>query len=526
MTSDPESPGPPGSPEGREGIAAGALTLSVATLLAKLLGVGRDLIIAAIYGASVAVDAFYLALAAPSLLASSVGMALGTATVPVASTVGAGEDEAGRRRFLGSLFQMGFLVALAIGGLIVVLAPLMPVPGSEGVSDGGFTLMVASAYRWLAVAAAAQILFFTVTGLFHAQRRFGPPPVCEIFGMVAVVISIPLLHAMAQRDALPIAWTVGAATMVGALSVWFAVVTRYRPGRPVFTPEIRRVAVLALPIMIAGAIRIASPASDRFLVGGEPEGSITAVSFAFMLLNVPIFLLVLPASQAALPALSDLAATGEGRKAHEAVGKMGRFLIASTIPISVFCVLEAVPLVEFVFRRGEFDEADVALTASAVAGYSVGLVPLAFVHLLSRVFFSYQRTSEVVISLVAGLGVKLCLSFVFLDWMGSGGLALATSAGFTVSAALMIVLLRCVPGRLERAVSLRSTLTSVGSAGAAAGAVLGIEAAWVASPFVVRGILFVGLYLLIYLGTAPRERREWMEAVASLGLKSQRRAAK
>ena len=498
----------------RRSILSATALIVVATLFAKGLGLLRDLVIAALYGASDASDAFFLALTIPAILSSALGSALGIAVVPVASEVEArGAEES--RRFYGVFLQVSCLLAAGVSLALLLAAPLI-LSLTAGGLDARRSELALSSLRLLSFAGGAQIIYYALSGVLQSKKRFVPPPLCENAGTIALIGALVLIHSIDPGHALPVSWTLGSGVMAAALVAFFIAAVGYRPSLRLSSPWLGKLLKLALPMLLAGILGALPLALDRFFAASLDEGSIAALSFAFVLVNAPMYLLVLPASTAALPYLSDIALADDREETWKITGKTLKMLVAATVPVSLFCATHAEQLVQLVYQRGMFDASAAGLTASAIRGFSVGIVPMAVMLFLSRVLISYQKVGGVNVCLGAGVCGKMALSLPLMSAFSAGGLALATSGGFLISCILMTIVLYRRLGQPKVRPEWRPAIVSLAAAGASLAALEGLDQLEIRLPFVVQGILYLAIYSGLYFGLGPRERQEWREAIRSL----------
>ncbi|MHC4606621.1 MAG: murein biosynthesis integral membrane protein MurJ [Planctomycetota bacterium] len=496
----------------RQGIASATIIIILANVLSKVVALGRDILIAKYYGASDVTDAFYVALVLPALLASALGESFGNAVVPVSAEVRAKEGEDGARKFFAIFFQFSVLVALVCSAALALLAgPLVRViaPGlADATADLAATGLVVMAF-W----SAGQILVLAITGIFHSRKNFLPPAVCQLLHSAGTIALIPVLFHMNVRQTLPFSWLGGNTLMTAVLLVLFIIAVRYRPVASIRSPHLRPAILLMIPIMIASMLHMMHVAIDRFFAASLPEGSIASLTYAFQLMNVPLYFAILPASQAVLPYLSDAAQAGDRARLEKILGKVTHICFVALVPVFAFTATHALPLIRLVYQRGAFDEVDALMTALALTGYAFAILPLAATVLLGRVYYALRDARTVVFCLSAFVAVKIGASLLLVGPLNVAGLALATALGTLTSVVLLVALLHRKLGGFRRRPLWGPIVGSVACSAAALGALHGLELAGAPLPTLAAGCLFVVLYPAFYLATVPGEMRRLRETL-------------
>jgi putative peptidoglycan lipid II flippase len=171
------------------------------------------------------------------------------------------------------------------------------------------------------------------------------------------------------------------------------------------------------------------------------DEAISAVNYAWLITLTPLGLFAMAISTAVFPTMAEQAVVDrvELRRTLEQSLKMILFL---TLPAAIGLMILSQPLVVFLFERGAFDESSSDVTSNALLFYSVGLVGLAAIEILSRGFYALSDTRTPVTFAILSLVVNLILSSILVWPFEVSGLALAVSLATTVEAALLFVMLR------------------------------------------------------------------------------------
>ncbi|MEW6447729.1 MAG: murein biosynthesis integral membrane protein MurJ [Bacillota bacterium] len=432
-------------------IARAAIVVLALSLLSKLLGVGREAAIAHGFGTTWKADAFYVAYIIPYIFYGVVGAALTSVIVPVHAEYMANgrREEAWRVLSLVINVTSGVMTLLAVLG--VVFAPLLARALGAGFEPGPMQL----AARLTAVMMPA-VVFMSLAGVFtgilNANNVFGP----SAFGPASMNIMI-ILGALAGAKFLGV-YGLAAGVVAGAIS--FALVQlpalrfvgfRYSLCFSVRHPEVQRIAVLMIPVLLASGIMQVYTLIDYRLASGLAEGSIAALSYANKLVNLPQGLFVLAVTTAVFPTLSRLFAEEKRAEMAATLRRAIKMILLLGIPGAVGLIILREPIVALILERGAFDERSTVITANALLYYALGLAGLCVNLPLTRGFFAMKDTRTPLYISVASVGVKLIFSLALVRFLQHCGLALATSLAILTNMFVLAWLLeRRITGLFDR----------------------------------------------------------------------------
>jgi putative peptidoglycan lipid II flippase len=204
----------------------------------------------------------------------------------------------------------------------------------------------------------------------------------------------------------------------------------------------RQVASLSGPVLVQASIQRVGVVVDRTIASFLIPGSISSLYYSFRLVHLPYAILALAAGRAVAPLLAEQHALGRHREFRDTLVSGLGMNMAYLLPVVILIVWFARPIVGIVYQRGAFDESDLAMTASALAMYSLGLLGMGAVFILVRAFAARLDTRTPVgiaaVSFVLNAGLNLLLVRTPLK---HAGLALASSIAFTAHAVMLYMIL-------------------------------------------------------------------------------------
>lgn len=432
------------------------LLIAVLNLLSRVLGLGREIAIAHQFGATLATDAYLVALTIPSLLFMVFSQALATVVVPVFTEYKTRGETREAWRVFSNVANLLLVVLVAVAAIGILTAPVLVRLIAPGFEPAGTELAVVLArimFPLLVFSGLATVF----NGFLNANNIFGIPAFSGAINNLVVIVGALTLGSLYGIHGLAYGTVLGmiAAGLVQVPSLYRAGF-RFRPAFDRRHPGVRQVFDLMLPITVGIAISQLYVLIDRVLASFLAEGSIAALNFGNRLIQLPISLFVLALSTAVFPTLTTWAAEGKKSEVLGTLSRALRIVVLTTVPAGVGLIVLRQPVVQLLFERGAFDERATAMTAFALLFYSIGLVGLAANILLTRGFYAFQDTRTPVKLLVVNVVLNLVLSLALMGPLQHGGLALASSLAALVNTVLLVRFLeRLLPGLWQPAAWLR-----------------------------------------------------------------------
>ncbi|MDA1183922.1 MAG: murein biosynthesis integral membrane protein MurJ [Acidobacteria bacterium] len=445
MPSSSSPPSPPSPTLARSAASAGA-----ATLTSRILGVVREQVLAALFGAGNAMDAYNVAFRVPNLVRDLFAEgAMSSAFVPTFTRYLTTDGKPSAWR-LGNNVINGLIV---ITGVLVVLGILFAEPlvglfaGAYRDVPGKFELTVFLTRLMLPfltfVALAAACM-----GMLNSLHRFFIPALSPaMFNVVTIICALVLVPVM-PGVGLPAITAVAIGALLGGVAQlalqWPALRRegfRYRPLLDWRDDGLRRVLVLMGPGTLGLAATQINVFVNTVLATGEGTGAVSWLNYAFRLMYLPIGLFGVSIATATLPAVSrHWAKKDEGATRGSVADGLSLMLILN-IPATVGLMVLAVPIVRVIFERSAFTPADTAATAAALQFYAIGLIGYSVVRITSPVFYALGQSRTPVAISAATVLLNAALNLALVRIMGYSGLALGTSIAALFNAALLMFFL-------------------------------------------------------------------------------------
>jgi putative peptidoglycan lipid II flippase len=416
-------------------LVKGFLTVGFWTLVSRIAGLVRDILIARYLGDGVVSQAFVVAQSLPNMFRRFFAEgAFNFAFVPMFSKkVEAGEDaEAfardafwGMAAFLAVFSAIGIV---AMPGLVVLMA-------SGFVGDERFDVAVT-----LGRIAFAYILFISLTallsGMLNARGKFVVTSVVTVLLSATMIAGMILAARMGWDMGRTLAWSVTISGVLQLLATWAAV--RHLGYRlsfrwPTLTPELKRLAIIAAPAVLAGGV-----VQINLIVGRQvaslTDGAVVWLYNADRIYQLPLGVVGIAIGIVLLPDLSRRLRAGDEEGSRASFNRGSEFALLLTLPAAVALMVIAWPIISVLFQRGAYGAEATANTALALAVYGAGLPAFVLHKVLQPLFYAREDTRSPFRYAVVSMVVNAALAIGLLPLIGWLAAAVAT----TVSAWVMV----------------------------------------------------------------------------------------
>lgn len=451
----------------RSNVAGNASVVSVAVMASRVLGLVRDQVFAALFGAGLQYDAFLTAFRIPNLLRDLFAEgALSAAFVTTFSQVleTKGEQEAFRlsNRVATALMLLLGVVCVAgwifAPGVVYWLAPgFFDVPGKADLTIHLTRIMIPF-LLFIALAAKAM-------GILNARHRFGIPAIAPAFFNVGSIFGgLFLGYGVGPFLSLSPIEGMAFGTLLGGF-LQFAVQWpslrragfRYRPMLSFTDPGVRQILRLMGPAVIGtAAVQVNVFVNTNFassiidpVTGVVVNGPVSWLSYAFRFMQFPIGVFGVAIATASLPPLSRSIARSNHDEFRQTLAHALSLVFLLCVPSAVGLVVLGRPIVALIFEHGKFTAFDTMQTGNALAAYSIGLAGYAAVKVLSPAFYALGDARTPMLISLFSIVVNYVMNSLLVARFGHVGLAASTSTVALVNFILLMLLMRRKLGSLE-----------------------------------------------------------------------------
>lgn len=409
-------------------IVKGFLTVGFWTLVSRIVGLVRDIFLAKYLGDGPVAEAFVIAQSLPNMFRRFFAEgAFNFAFVPMfAKKVEAGEDA---ERFARDAFW-GMAGLLTVFSILAILGmPLLVVMMASGfVGDERFDLAV-----MMGQIAFPYILFISLTallsGMLNAAGRFVITSAVTLLLSATMIAGMVLANRMGWDMGPTLAWSVSISGVLQLLVTWVAVRRLgYRlPFRwPVLTPELKRLAIIAAPAVLAGGVVQINLIVGR-QVASMTEGAVVWLYNADRIYQLPLGVVGIAIGIVLLPDLSRRLRAEDAEGSRASFNRGAEFALLLTLPAAVALVVISWPIISVLFQRGAFGAEATANTAWALAIYGLGLPAFVLHKVLQPLFYAREDTRSPFRYAVWSMVVNAGLAIGLLPLIGWLSAAIATT---------------------------------------------------------------------------------------------------
>jgi putative peptidoglycan lipid II flippase len=420
-------------------IGGAALVVSGSVLLSRLLGLGREALLAGLIGVNAEGDLYRQAFTIPDFLNYLLAGAYLTITlIPILSRhLERGDQEAASRAFT-SVYRFVGIAILALTGLMWVFAGslvslIFPEVVEEHARLVSLTRLVLPAQVFLVMGALLIAVQYT-------HRRFIVPALAPLIYNLGIIVGGLTGAAIGRAGPEGFLWGAVIGSAMGNFGLqWFGARRTGTWMRPVARGQsaVGEYLMLALPLMIGQSIAVLDEQFVRFF-GQVEEGGTSALSFARQLNMVPIGVVAQAAGVAAYPFLARLAARDDDQGLARTTARAARGTMFAAFLAAAALVAVAVPLVRVLYLYGEFTEADAGVVGSLLGIYALSIPAWGLHQILSRHFYAKRKmwTPVLIGTVFTALAVPIWL--VLRDRRGVEGMAIASTLVMTAYALAML----------------------------------------------------------------------------------------
>jgi len=419
------------------------------TLMSRILGFVRDLVLAQVFGASAQTDAFFVAFKIPNFLRRLFAEgAFATAFVPVLTEYRTQREYRELRDFVDHIAGSLGLVLLVVSLVGVIAAPMLVSVFAFGWVLDGETGKLALAAEMLRLT-FPYLFFISLTafagGILNAHDRFAIPAFTPVLLNLCLISAALWLAPIMEQGIVALAWGV---LIAGITQFTFQIpflaqiklLPRPRPG--FHDPGVRRVLKLMIPALFAVSVTQINLLLDTMLASFLATGSISWLYYSDRLMEFPLGILGVGLATVILPRLSRRQAEAAPEAFSHTLDWGLRMTLVFGIPAAVGLMMLAGPMIATLFQSDAFDARDVAMAERSLMAYSLGLQAFILIKVLAPGFYARQDTRTPVkigiIAMLANMVFNLALIFP----LQHAGLALATSLSAYLNAFLLLRNLR------------------------------------------------------------------------------------
>jgi len=431
-----------------------AYTVSLWTLLSRITGLVRELLVAATFGASTMTDAFNVAFRIPNLFRRLFAEgAFSQAFVPVLAATKAEQGDEATRQFITKVATLLAWLMVTVCVIGILAAPLMVFAMACGLQRDpqGYAVAV-SLTRWMFPYIGFMSLVALASGVLNTWKRFAIPAATPVLLNVCMIGAAGLLvPALRDRGVEPI-YAMAVGVILGGISqLAVQIPALHRIGmlprvslhwRDIRTawqdPATQRITTLMFPALVGVSVAQISLLVNTQIASHLQTGSVSWLTYADRLMEFPTAMLGVALAAVLMPQLAAAHAQSDA-DSYSAMLDWGlRIVVLLAVPCAIGLLIFAQPLVVVLYHYGKFSEYDVAQTTFALMGWGAGLVGIVSIKVLAPGYYASQDIRTPVKIAVLVLVITQLLNVAFVPLFRHAGLSLSIGLGATINALLLL----------------------------------------------------------------------------------------
>ena len=403
------------------------LLIMIGMILSKILGLSREIFVAAKYGTGVISDSFIVALSIPNILFSSISSAILINYIPIYSKIKQGDK---KRSFNSNLLNILFIFIT----IFVILFMIFKEPILK-IFVAGYT---ESELVYLSNIASISIfsVYFIVLGyVFKGYLEYKEKFFCTAINGIVLNFGLILGILFSNSEKYHI---LGYGILLGyGLNFIFLLISsiknkfKYKLELNFKDPNIKQLCLLTLPILLNDSIWEINSIVDKTITSTIGSGYISALNYGNYISTVVITVLVTSVMTVFFPKL--VKKIDDNEYVYSQIKRIFNYLFIVCLPITILCFSYSYDIVKFIFFRGAFDQSSLQITSIALKIYSCGIIFVGIKTVMFKVFYAYQDTKHPSISAIISIGLNIVLSLIFAKIFGYQGIIIATIISSFVS---------------------------------------------------------------------------------------------
>lgn len=418
----------------------------MATMLSRIFGFIRDMVVAAFFGAGAATDAFFVAFRIPNLMRRLLGEgSLTVAFVPVFTEYLTRKSREEAIELANVVFTILSIILVIVSLIGVLLSPLIVLAMAPGFANLPYQFDLAV---FLTRLMFPYIFFISLValcmGILNSLRHFAAPALSPVILNICMIIATLLLHSFFAEPIVALAIGVMAGGVLQLAMQWpflLRMGVRLKPNFNFRHPGLRQMGRLLVPTLIGSAVYQLNIFIGTILASLLPKGSVSFLYYADRVVELPLGVFAIAVGTATLPSLSKQAAEGSIDDLKKTLSFSLRLIFFIAIPATVALILLRLPIISVLFQRGAFGSTQAILTGQALFYYALGLWAFSTIQVVNMAFFALQDRKSPLKAAFVALFLNVILSIILMGPLKHGGLALATSISTAVNVLMLSVIL-------------------------------------------------------------------------------------
>lgn len=417
--------------------------VSAMTLISRVLGMVRDMVVASYFGSSASADAFFVAFKIPNFLRRLFAEgAFAQAFVPVLSEYREQRSFAEVKQLVDRTAGMLGLILTALTALGVVMSPYLIMLFAPGFHDEPSKMQLAGELLRITFPYLLLISLTAFCGaILNSYGRFAVPAFTPVLLNLSMIGSTIFLTPYFTEPVMALGWGVfiaGVAQLLFQMPFLWKMRLLPRPRVVAKDPGVKRIMLLMLPALLGVSVSQINLLLDTVLASFLQTGSVSWLYYADRLSELPLGAFGIAIGTVILPALSRQHSTDKPEEFSSTIDWALRMVLLVGVPAALALAILAEPLIATLFFYGAMTANDVTQAAAALQAYALGVLTFMLIKVLAPGFFARQDLKTPVRIAIISMVVNMVLNLILIWPLQHVGLALATSLASMLNTGLLL----------------------------------------------------------------------------------------
>lgn len=408
------------------------------TLIGKLLGFFRELLLSYYFGATEISDAYLISQNIPGTIFQFVGTGLMTCFIPIYYKILKDNGKNECDKFTNKIISLIFIFSTIIVLIVFMNTSLIVKLFASGFK--GESLKYAINFTRINIFGLYfSTILYVYNSYLQANKVFVPTAFSTIPNSLFIMLSI---YLGAKYN---IYFLAVGSTLAVAFQLLFLIYPikklhfKLKLNLKFNDKNIKEIFRLMIPVIIGVSVNEINTLVDRTIASQVSVGAISALTYSNSLIMLIQNGFVQQIATIFYPQITSFITAGDEISAKNVMQKMISLVLTILIPISVIFIVFGYNIVDVLFGRGAFDKSATSMTAIAICFYSIGICFMGLRELLSRYYYAYSDTKTPMYNAAIGVIVNIVLNLLLSKFIGIAGLALATSISAFITTSLLLI---------------------------------------------------------------------------------------
>lgn len=430
--------------------------IMIVSLISKLLGFVRDMLIANNFGAGMYTDAYNIAVTIPETIFTLVGLAISTAFLPMLSKIQAKKGQKEMYNFANNVINILFVVSVIFFVVTSIFSKEIVEILANGFSEEALSIAVR-----LTKITLLNLLFLSInaclTSMLQVNEDFIIPSILGLFFNLPMIIYLLLFRN----------YDIVGLTIANVIGNLFRVIVqipsllthgyRYQSIIKLRDKRLKEIGILIVPVIIGAGANSLNMIVDKNIASSLSQGTISSLDYGQKLIIFINTIITTSIANVAYPVMANMRNNGDVKGFINTLKKSISYLALLLIPITVGAIIFGKDIVKIVYGRGQFDENAVRMTTLAFMGYGIGIFFTGIRDILNSTLFSMGKTKITTANGVIGVIINIILSITLSKYCGILGIALASSIAMLVTSLLLFRSIR----KIERNFKIKDIINNI-----------------------------------------------------------------